>query len=223
MAVRRAMSYAWRRNAKMGASAVAARGRVRPRPGGDAGIVTARWLLQPSPLPRHDCLAPRFALAAAVRGRAAGHRVRAPLRRARLGELARSAGAARRSRRGIRRPGLSLFLLLRFGLALAPGCSSRRSRPSWSCAACPASWPVAIAGCLLLTAGYARGGRAPARPLRFDAALRAHARRDDLRGPDRRRDAADRARLRRHLHGCAVSHSGAAFVGAASRSSGSAT
>ena len=68
-------------------------------------------------------------------------------------------------------PGLSLFLLLRFGLAFTPWLFVASLLAEVVVRGIPASWPLAIATCVLFTAGYAGMAALLRGPLRFDAAF----------------------------------------------------
>ena len=68
-------------------------------------------------------------------------------------------------------PGLSLFLLLRFGLAFTPWLFVASLVAELVVRGMPASWPLAIATCVLFTGGYAGMAALLRGPLRFDAAF----------------------------------------------------
>lgn len=68
-------------------------------------------------------------------------------------------------------PGLSLFLLLRFGMAFTPWLFVASLAAELVVRGMPASWPVAIATCMLFTAGYGGVAALLRGPLRFDAAF----------------------------------------------------
>jgi signal transduction histidine kinase len=65
-------------------------------------------------------------------------------------------------------PGLSLFLLLRFGLGFTPWLFVAALAAEVVVRGIPASWPVAVAGCLLLTVGYGAVAALLRGPLRLD-------------------------------------------------------
>jgi len=68
-------------------------------------------------------------------------------------------------------PGLSLFLLLRFGLSFTPWLFVASLLAEIVVRGIPHSWPLAVATCVLFTAGYAGMAALLRGPLRFDAAF----------------------------------------------------
>jgi two-component system, LuxR family, sensor kinase FixL len=68
-------------------------------------------------------------------------------------------------------PGLSLFLLLRFGLGMTPWLFAATLLAEVIVRGMPASWPAVFAECLLLTAGYGGIAALLRGPLRFHTAF----------------------------------------------------